>query len=139
MCRAKKTQAREAVSDKGVMGAVSNPINTIDNASGASPYAPLHSPTQIPHRSAPQDTAVLSVQAVQFGETNVLPGHSFANPPLPAVSNAPAAASSTPTAAAASADRESTPTQQSAQQTSDPIRALYSNQTKAPPVFSVLA
>ena len=122
------------------MGAVSSPINTIDNASGTSPYSSLHLPTQAPHRPAPQDTAVLSVQAIQFGETNALAGHSFASTPSAAASNAPAAASSSSPATSATApSRESAPQQQTAQSTPDPIRALYSNQTKAPPIFSVLA
>jgi hypothetical protein len=137
--RAKKTQAREAVSDKSVMGAITSPINSSDSTSGASPSSLLHSATQAPHRPTPQDTAVLSVQAIQFGETNALAGHSFSTTPLTAASAAPAAASSSPAASVTSPSRESTPQQQMAQPPTDAIRALYSNQTKAPPVFSVLA
>ena len=140
MLHAKKTQAPEAVSDKDVMGAVSSPINSSDNASGASFYASLHSTTQAPHRFASRDTAVLSVQAIQFGETNALADHSLADTPLTAASTAPASALSSSTATSAtSPSRESTPQQQMVQSPPDPIRALYSNQTKAPPVFSVLA
>ncbi len=139
MLRAQKTQAREAVSDKSVMGAITSPINSSDSTSAATFYASLHSATQAPHRPTPQDTAVLSVQAIQFGETNALAGHSFAPTPSAAASTAPAAASSSRAASATSPSRESTPQQQLIQQTPDPIRALYSNQTKAPPVFSVLA
>ena len=123
------------------MGAVSSPTNSSDNASGASLYAALHSTSQSSHRPAPQDRAVLSVQAIQFGETNALAGHSFSTTPLAAASAAQAA-ESTARAAAASATapiRDSTPRQTMAQPPSDAIRALYSNQTKAPPVFSVLA
>ena len=122
------------------MGAVSSPINSSDNASGASFYASLHSTTQAPHRFASRDTAVLSVQAIQFGETNALADHSLADTPLTAASTAPAApASSSPATSATASSRESTPQQQMAQPPPDAIRALYSNQTKAPPVFSVLA
>jgi len=114
------------------MGAITSPINSSDSTSGATFYASLHSATQ-------QDTAVLSVQAIQFGETNALAGHSFAPTPSAAASTAPAAASSSPATSATSPSREATPQQQLAQQTPDPSRALNSNQTKAPPVFSVLA
>jgi hypothetical protein len=121
------------------MGAITTPINTIDNVSGASTASSLHSTPPAPHRPIPQDTAVLSVQAIQFGDTNALAGHSFAPTPPGAASTTPAAASSSRATSATSPSRESTPQQQAAQQTPDPIRALYSNQTKAPPVFSVLA
>ena len=134
----KKTQAGEAASDKDVMGAISSPINTIANASAASPYSSPHSPTQAPPRATPQDVAVLSAHAVHFGETTALPGYSFSTTPSSAASAAPSVASST-TIRAASRNGETAPQPQSAQPTPDPIRAIYSNQTKAPPVFSVLA
>jgi hypothetical protein len=137
MWREKKTQARKAVSDECVMGAISSPINTIDNASAAFPYSSPHLATQASSHATPRDTAVLSVQAVQFRETNALAGRSFSNTPLAAASATPATPSSTPTAP--SRDGETTPQPQTASSPPDPARALYSNQIKAPPIFSVLA
>ncbi|MGD0578496.1 MAG: hypothetical protein ABSC08_06160 [Bryobacteraceae bacterium] len=132
------------------MGAVLSPIDIIDTASGVSPYASLHLPTTVLSRATPQDVAVLSVQAIQLGETDSLFGHSQANDPFAtqtaidsALSNTsplPATASSGSTATTASEPSSAeTPEQMLAGLQLQTVQALYGSQNQATSTFSVMA
>ena len=132
------------------MGAVWNPIQIIEAASGVSPYASLHLPTTVLSRATPQDIAVLSVQAIELGETDSLFGHSQANIPFAAQAALNGALANTnplPPAALAGDRAETspapseteTPRQTLAGMRLQTVRALYSGQEQTPPTFSVMA
>ena len=132
------------------MGAVSNSIEMIAAASGVSPYASLHLPTAALSRATPQDVAVLSVEAIQPGETDSLFGHSLANAPfatlaalnggLANTNPLPSAALADAKAMATAAPSESeTPQQSLAGRRLQAVRALYSGQEQPRPTFSVMA
>ena len=127
------------------MGAVSSPIQMIEAASGVSPYASLHLPTSVLSSATPQDIAVLSVQAVQLGETDSLFGHSQANTPFAAqaaidgaISNTNPPPSLAPTGSSQPAPADETPQQLAAGQQLQTVQSLYSGQTKPAPAFSLL-
>lgn len=123
------------------MGAVLSPIDIIDTASGVSPYASLHLPTTVLSRATPQDVAVLSVQAIQLGETDSPFGHSQANTPFAAQAAIDGALANTnPLPSTVSeASSAATPEQMLAGLQLQTVQALYGSQNQATSTFSVMA
>ena len=119
----------------------------IDAASGVSPYASLHLPTTVLSRATPQDVAVLSVQAIQLGETDALFSHSLSNQVFATQAATDGAISNTnplpslvagmqagPSASAA----EETPQQMLAGLQLQTVQALYGGQDPTSSTFSLI-